>query len=139
MGMMERRAWGLLLLGLAGMVLALLVACGGGDSSPQPRDLTLSDDKLVRSEDGKTLILEGEVVNGSDREIPFVRLKVRFYDSLGNLVKTGSGNPEPARLEAQGRASFRIQVPYDPAIAEYRVEFFPEMGRSDQRAGRVGS
>ncbi len=95
-GLTRRRDLPKLLLWLLGGVLLLgLVACqlAPRGTPLEAQGLVVSGDKLCRSEDGNSLFLEGEVSNTSDREVAFVHLRVRFYDSLGNLLITGSGNP----------------------------------------------
>ena len=118
----------LLLWLLAGVLLVDLVACQPAQQRTplEVYGLVVSGDKLCRSEDGNSLFLEGEVRNTSDWDVAFVHLRVRFYDSLGNLVRTGSGNPDPAKIQAGASSSFRIEIPYDPTITEYRVEILPE-------------
>jgi hypothetical protein len=118
----------LLLLLVVGALMVGPVACGLApeDSPLEDQEVYILQDRLLRSEDGESLFLEGEVRNASDREVAFVHLRVRFYDSLGNLVRTISGNPEPAKIEAGARSSFRLEIPYDPAISEYRVEITTE-------------
>ena len=75
-----------------------------------------------RSEDDRALWVEGTVRNTGTRASRDVKVWVDGLDAAGVRLARTEVLPEPQEIPPGGAASFRAQLPNDPAIRTFHVE-----------------
>lgn len=71
---------------------------------------------------GDLLVVSGRVVNGFARPQNNVKIKVTFYDSKDNFIRSEVTFVQPISLKSGEQGNFKVEIPFSENIRYYKIE-----------------